>query len=329
MRESLRQEPKGEGPGSHLLSTRGSLSAPVTRRENTYRNSPLPDPASPGCATKQSVHSARRAPEARASGGRCAAWGSRLPHRTVPRPGPESTNSATKTPRVQGWATPRSAHARESPPPHAPQGPRPSRGESPGAQPRPVRSGRTALLPGAAGWSGRDVHSRSFSHCLSALLPPLPPAPPQLLRKSFAVSHDEREWERAGRAAAVGGRRCAQRGRGAAAASASRAGRAPGGRRRRRGLRAGDRVGAGRGQPEGGAGQPRRWLPRTQPGAATRAHPRPNRGRERSPRSAGSPRAESRLGRSGRAAGRLEAPKALRRGLSEMRILSFPSWKSG
>ncbi|XP_041490468.1 U7 snRNA-associated Sm-like protein LSm11 [Microtus oregoni] len=170
---------------------------------------------------------------------------------------------------------------------------------------------------------------RSFGHGLSVLLPPLPPAPPQLLRKSFAVSHDEREWERAGRAAAVGGRRCAQRGRGAAAASASRAGRAPGGRRRRRGLRAGDRVGAGRGQPEGGAGQPRRWLPRTQPGAATRAHPRPNRGRERSPRSAGSPARCKSPGKVGARGGTQEARKALCRGSLGNADIVFPLLEIG
>lgn len=134
-------------------------------------------------------------------------------------------------------------------PPNPPLGRRPSRGESPGrAQSRPHASPlhRVATLELRAGPDAASTPARPLS---SALLLPLPPAPPRLLRQSFAVSHSERGWERAGRAAAAGGRRCAQRGRGAAAASASRAGRAPGGRRRRRGLGAGDSVGPGGGSP--------------------------------------------------------------------------------
>lgn len=105
---------------------------------------------------------------------------------------------------------------------------------------------RVATLELRAGPDPASTPARPLS---SALLAPLPPAPPRLLRRSFVVSHAERGWERAGRPAVAGGRRCAQRGRGAAAASASRAGRAPDGRRRRRGLRAGDRVGPGGGSP--------------------------------------------------------------------------------
>lgn len=234
VRESLRLEPKGEGPGSHLLSAQGSLSARVTRRENTRRNTPRPHPAIPECATKQSVHSAWQAPEAGAVG---LELPPAPPHRLHPRGSATGTraNSATETPGLHEPA----GHVAQCPRPpgeSSPQGPRPSRGESPGrAHPRPhaSRAHRVATLELRAGPDAVSTQARPLS---SALLPPLPPSPPRLLRRSFAVSHTERGWERVGRAAAAGGRRCAQRGRRAAAASASRAGRAPSGRRRRRGL---------------------------------------------------------------------------------------------
>eukprot|EP00073_Rattus_norvegicus_P046424 XP_017448572.1 PREDICTED: uncharacterized protein LOC108350812 [Rattus norvegicus] len=245
--ESLRLKPKGEGPGSHLLSAWGSLSARVTRHKNTCRSTPRPHPAIPGCATKQSVHSAWRAPEAGAVGARRLL----LAPSPCSRPGSATTtlsNSATETPGLQERATPHSAHARRASSPRRARG-RAGASHLAALSPGPTRAGcAPRRYLGATGWSGPGVHSGSaavFSTPLAAPACATEAAPV----RSFVVSHAERGWERAGRAAVAGGRRCAQRGRGAAAASASRAGRAPDGRRRRRGLGAGDRVGPGGGSP--------------------------------------------------------------------------------
>lgn len=154
--ESLRLKPKGEGPGSHLLSAWGSLSARVTRHKNTCRSTPRPHPAIPGCATKQSVHSAWRAPEA---GAVCARRSSPACPIALFPPRLRNHNPlqlCDRDPRIAG-----AGHAAQCPRPPGefpPQGPRPSRGESPGrAQPRPHASRmRTASLP----WSYGLVRTR-------------------------------------------------------------------------------------------------------------------------------------------------------------------------
>lgn len=301
------------GLAATCCQLRGSLSAPVTRRENTRRSTPRPHPAIPGCATKQSVHSAWRAPEA-------GAVGVELPPAPPHHPRPSSAtgaraNSATETPRLQEQATPRSAHARRAsplPPPRRARG-RAAASHLVARSPGPTRAGRTASLPWNCGLVrtrrllrlGRCLQHSSRRSCLrhrgcSA-------------RASQSVIA-ERGWERAGRAATAGGRRCAQRGRGAAAASASRAGRAPGGRRRRRGLRVGDRVGPGGGSLRAApanrvAGFRARSL------ARRHAHTRGRVGGGSGARRAPDPRAQ-RVARAGRGArgGTLNAGTALRLG---------------
>ena len=188
VRESLRFKPKGEGPDSHLLSARGSLSGRVTRRENTRRSTPRPHPAIPGCATKQSVHSTWRAPEA-------GAVGVELPPAPPHRPRPRSAtgaraNSATETPGLQERATPRSAHARQASPPQPPAGPTAEPGRVTWS--RSVQAPRESSAPrrylGAAGWSRRGVHSGSaavFSTPPAAPACATAAAPPELRSQSF------------------------------------------------------------------------------------------------------------------------------------------------
>lgn len=187
MCESLRLKPKGEGPGSHLLSARGSLSARVTRHKNTCRSTPHPHPAIPGCATKQSVHSAWRAPGAGAVGAR---RGSPACPTALFRPGSATTtlsNSATETPGLQERATPHSTHARRASPPRRARG-RAGASHLAALSAGPTRAGRAPRrYLGAAGWSGRGVHSGSaavFSTPRAAPACATAAAPPELRSQS-------------------------------------------------------------------------------------------------------------------------------------------------